>query len=70
MLCFAFIIILKNSLTCSNNFRKTDSEKNEEIHNRDTKCYIEKICHQFPDLCNQIPSEFQLQKQPPAVFFK
>ena len=70
MLCFVFIIILKNSLTCSNNFRKTDSEKNEEIHNRDTKCYIEKICHQFPDLCNQIPSEFHLQEQPPAVFFK
>ena len=38
-------------LTCFNNFRKTDSEKkNEEIHDRDTKYYIEDIYHQFPDL--------------------
>ena len=44
--------------------------KNEEIHNRNTKYYIENICHQFPDLCNQIPGEFQVQKQPPMVFFK
>ena len=38
--------------------------------NRDTKYYIENICHQFPDLHNQIPVEFQVQKQPPVVFFK
>ena len=29
----------------------------------DTKHYIENICHQFPDLNNQIPDEFQVQKQ-------
>ena len=40
---------LKISLT-SNNFSKTDSEKHEEIHDRDTKYYIENICHQLPDL--------------------
>ena len=45
-------------------------KKNEEIHNRDTKYYIENICHQFPDLYNQIPGEFQVQKQPPVVLFK
>ena len=39
-----------NGLTCFNNFSKADSEKNEEIHDRDTKYYIERICHQFPDL--------------------
>ena len=58
------------SLTCFDHFSKTDSEKNEEIHNRDTKYYIENICHQFPDLYNQIPGEFQVQKQPPVVLFK
>ena len=58
------------SLTCFNNFSKTNSEKNEEIHNRDTKCRIESICHQFHDLYNQIPGAFQVQKQPPVVFFK
>ena len=47
-------------------------KKNEEIHNRDTKYYIENICHQFPDLymCHQIPDVFKAQKQPPVVFFK
>ena len=40
------------------------------MHNRDTKYYIENICHQFPDLYNQIPREFQVQKQPLVVFFK
>ena len=44
------------------NLRKTDGEKNEEIHNRDS--------HQFPDLYNQIPGELQVQKQPLVVFFK
>ena len=40
MFCFAFIIILKkNSLKCF----KTDSEKNEEIQDRDIKCFILKI---------------------------
>ena len=49
--CFTFIIFSKTiSLTRFNNFNKTDSEKmNEEIHDKDTKCYIENICHQFPD---------------------
>ena len=46
------------SLTCFNNFRKTDSEKNQDIPNRDTKYYIENICHHFPDLYNQIPGDF------------
>ena len=32
--------------------------------------YIQNICHQFPDLHNQIPSEFQVRKQPPVVIFK
>ena len=45
-------------------------KKNEEIHNRDTKYYIENICQQFPDLYNQILGEFQVQKQSPVVFFK
>ena len=36
----------------------------------DTKYYVENICHQFSDLYNQIPSEFQVQKQLPVVFFK
>ena len=44
--------------------------QNEEIHNRDTKCYIENTCHQSSDLFNQIPGEFQVQKQPLVVFFK
>ena len=57
------------SLTCSDNFTKTNSEKNEEIHSRDTKYFIGNICHQLPDLYNQIPGEFQVQKQPPVVFF-
>ena len=39
-------------------------------HNRDTKYYIENICNQSPDLYNQIPSEFQVHKQPPVVLFK
>ena len=34
------------------------------------KYFIENICHQLPDLYNQIPGEFQVQKQPPVVFFK
>ena len=58
------------SLTCFNNFSKTDSKKIEAMHNRDIKYYIENICHQFPDLYNQIPGELQVQKQPPVVFFK
>ena len=57
-------------VVCFKNFSKTDSEKNEKIHIRDTKYYIENICHQFPDLYNQISGEFQVQKQPPVVFFK
>ena len=52
------------------NFSKTDSKKIEEIHNRDTTYYIENMCHQFPDLYNQILGEFHIQKQPPMVFFK
>ena len=40
------------------------------MHNRDTKYYIENICRQFPDLYNQIPREFEVQNQPPVVFFK
>ena len=71
---FCIIIILKTiSLTCFNNFSKAEAKKNnEEIHNRDTKYYIENICHQFPDLymCHQIPDVFKAQKQPPVVFFK
>ena len=31
------------------------------MRNRDTKYYIENICHQFPHLYNQDPDEFQLQ---------
>ena len=31
---------------------------------------IENIVQQFPDLYNQIPGEFQVQKQPPVGFFK
>ena len=46
------------------------AKKNEEIHKRDTKYYTEYICHQFPDLHNQISREFQLQKQPTVTFFK
>ena len=52
MFYFAFIIILKKiNLTCF----KTDSEENEEIHDRDTKYFMLKIyvinftnyiCHQ------------------------
>ena len=49
------------SLTSFNNFSKTKSEK------RETKCYFENIWHQFPDLYNQIPDEFQVQKQPVKV---
>ena len=52
------------------NFSKTNSEKNDETHNRDTKCYVENICDQFSDLHNQIPGELQVQKQTPVVFFK
>ena len=40
------------------------------MHKRETKYYIENLCHQFPDLHNQILGEFQVQKQPPVVFFK
>ena len=32
------------------NFNRTDSEKNKEIHDRDTKCYSDNICHKFPYL--------------------
>ena len=32
------------------------------MHNRDTKYYIENVCHQSPDLFNQIPGEFQVQQ--------
>ena len=39
-------------------------------NNRDTKYYIENIYHQSPYLFNQIPGEFQVQKQPPVVLFK
>ena len=48
--CFSYIYYI--SLKCFNNFNKTDSEKiNEEILNdKNTKYYIENICHQFPDL--------------------
>ena len=53
-----------------NNFSKIGSKKDEEIHNRDTKYFVENISHQFPDLYNQIPGEFQVQKQPPVVFIK
>ena len=52
------------------NFSKTNSEENEESHNRDTKYYIESICHQFSDLDNQILGELQVQKQTPVGFFK
>ena len=45
-----------NSLTCLNNFSKTDSKKNEDINNRDTKYYIENIRHQFPD---KLPVNFK-----------
>ena len=53
--------------------KKKKKKKNEEIHDRNTECYIENIYHQFPDpiyLCNQISDEFKVQKQPPVVFFK
>ena len=33
------------------------------LHDKDTKYYIENICHQFPD-------EYIVQKQPPLVFFR
>ena len=72
MYCSAFIIILKIiSVTCFNKFSKTKSEKNEEIRNRGTKYYIENIYFQYnPDFYNQITDEFQVQRQPPVVFFK
>ena len=39
------------SLTCYNNFSKTDSEKKKkEINDRDTKYDVENTCHQCPDL--------------------
>ena len=54
MFCFAFMIVLKIiNLTCFNNFSKTNSGQNEEIDHRDTKYYIENLCHQFPDWYNQ-----------------
>ena len=34
------------------NFNKTDSENHNEMHDRNTKNYIENICHQC--LCLQI----------------
>ena len=52
MFCFAFIIYNSKKqlvLKSINNFSKTDSEKNAELHDRDTKYYIENTCHQFPD---------------------
>ena len=65
MFCFAFIIILKkNSLKCF----KTDSEKNEEIHDRDIKCFILKIY--VIDFTIYICHQMKVQKQPPVVFFK
>ena len=36
----------------------------------ETQSIILKICHQFRNLYNQLPGEFQVQKQPPKVFFK
>ena len=52
MFCFAFIIYNSKKhlvLKSFNNFSKADSEKNAELHDRDTKYYIENTCHQFPD---------------------
>ena len=43
------------------------------LHDKDTKYYIENICHQFPDLytvCHQIPYEYIVQKQPTVEFFR
>ena len=59
---FAFIITLKKiSLTCFNNFTKTDSEKqNEEMHGR---ILYWKYVINFPIyICHQIPDEFKVQK--------
>ena len=52
-LVFTFIIFSETiSWTCllitSTNLKA--KEMNEEIHDKDTKYYIEYICHQFPDL--------------------
>ena len=71
MFCCAFIMILKNNLfDVLITSAKLIAKKNEEIYNRETKYYIENVCHRFPDSHNQIPGEFQVQKQPPVVFFK
>ena len=65
MFYFAFIIVLKKiSLTCF----KTDSEKNEEIHDRDTKYFILKIY--VINFTNYICHQMKVQKEPPVVFFK
>ena len=41
-----------------------------KIYNRNAKYYTDNMCHQSPDLYNQTPREFQVQKQPPVVLFK
>ena len=41
---------LSTTFACFNNFEKTDSEKYEEMYDRNTKCYIENIDHQLSDL--------------------
>ena len=59
------------TLTRFNNFSKTDSKKMKkymiEIKSIILKIYVTN----FPIyLCNQIPHEFKVQKEPPVVFFK
>ena len=41
---------LSVSLACFNTYKKTDSEKYEEMCDSNTKCYVENIGHQFSDL--------------------
>ena len=55
------------SLTSFNDFNKTGSQK----YTTETQSIILKIYDiNFPIYIIKIPSEFQLQKQPPVVFFK
>ena len=55
------------SLTSFNDFNKTGSQK----YTTETQSIILKIYDiNFPIYIIKIPGEFQLQKQPPVVFFK
>ena len=70
--CYYFFFFIKNrcfvlhslkfskiiSLTCFNNFSKTVTEKMKK-YIIETQCYIENICHQFPDLYNHILVNFK-----------